>query len=84
MLKTVGRARVLAVQCAEQPDSDAGQSWQIIASASLGQFRAVLTQAKTNVELVSLDRVALDALGVMQGDLVRVAQLDVAQPEVAR
>jgi arginine N-succinyltransferase len=84
MLKTVGRARELAVQCAEQSGLEPGTSWQIIASAELGRFRAVLTQAKTNLELVSLDRVALDALGVMQGDLVRVAQLDVLQPEVTR
>ena len=84
MLKTVGRARALAAQCAEQPAFEPGQSWQIVASAELAQFRAVLTQATTNPELVTLDRLAFDALGVMQGDLVRVAALDVAKPEVRR
>ena len=82
MLKTVGRARVLAAHCTEQTQPASGGSWQILANAGLGQFRAVLTQATTTPEQVTLDRVALDALGVMPGDPVRVALLDVAEVEV--
>ena len=82
MLKTVGRARVLAVQCAEPPHSEPDQRWQIVASASLGQFRAVLTRATTSPERVTLDRVVLDALGVTPGEMVRVAELDVVNTVV--
>ena len=89
MLKTVARSRALAVRCTEQQDSlgwdvtprrdsDSALNWQIVASAALGPFRAVLTQAHTSLEEITLDPVAFDALGVTPGERVRVAQLDVA------
>jgi len=78
MLKTVSRSRMIAARCAEEKDLIPALSWQIVASSALGQFRAVLTEATTTLEEVTLDRVAFDALGVMPGERVRVAQLDVA------
>ena len=59
-------------------DPESARNWQIVASAALGQFRAVLTQAHTSPEEITLDRIAFDALGVTLGERVRVAQLDVA------
>ena len=84
MLKTVSRSRVLTVQCAEPPDLEPMPAWQIVASAGLGQFRAVLTQAMTSPEKVTLDRIAFTALGLMPGERVRVAQLDVPKVELRR
>ncbi len=82
MLKTVARSRVLAVRCAEPKTLAPAPSWQIVASGALGQFRALLTQAHTSLEEVTLDRLAFDALGVMPGERVRVALLDVADLDV--
>ena len=77
MLKTVSRSRVLAAQHAELTDVAPQACWQIVASAALGRFRAVLIQGKANAQDIALDRAAFDALAVMPGELVRVAELDV-------
>ena len=78
MLKTVSRARVLAVQCDDQHSHSHALGWQMIASAARADFRAVLTQAFVTAQAVNLGQAAFAALGVAAGMPVRVAELDFA------
>ncbi len=78
MLKTVGRSRILALQCTDLPGDTMPLKWQMIASSARADFRAVLTQAEPSAQEVRIGRAAFAALGVAAGEPVRVAALDVA------
>jgi len=76
MLKTVNRARLLTAATGTVTDG----GWQLVCNGEREHFRAVLVQASTSADDITLDPRTLSALGVSPGAALRVAALDTPEP----